>query len=80
MKLDASTKEADELEIKDDVHFVSFRLKPLIESKEYKSQKFVDPILTDLKNKMLTAIAQVNKWKRAIISQHDAEEQAKLDI
>ena len=79
MKLDASTKEADELEIKDDVHFVSSRIKSLIESKEYSEQKFADPFLAGLKNKMLTAVAQVNKWKRAIISQHDAEEQAKLE-
>ena len=79
MKLDASTKEADELEIKDDVHFVSSQIKALIELKEYSEQKFVDPILADLKNKMLTAVAQVNKWKRAIISQHDAEEKAKLE-
>ena len=79
MKLDASTKETDELEIKDDVQFVSSRIKALIESKEYSEQKFVDPILADLKNRMLTAVAQVNKWKRAIISQHDAEEQAKLE-
>ena len=28
---------------------------------------------------MLTAIAQVNKWKRAIISQHDTDELAKLE-
>ena len=79
MKLDASTKEADELEIKDDVQFVSSRIKALIESKEYSEQKFADPILADLKNKMLTAVAQVNKWKRFIISQHDAELQAKLE-
>ena len=79
MKLDASTKETDELEVKDDVHFVSSRIKALIESKEYSEQKFVDPLLADLKNKMLTAIAEVNKWKRAIISQHDAEEKAKLE-
>ena len=79
MKLDASTKETDELEVKDDVHFVSSRLKSLIESKEYSEQKFVDQILADLKNKMLTAIAKVNKWKRAIISQHEAEEKAKLE-
>ena len=79
MKLDASTKEADELEVKDDVHFVSSRIKALIESKEYSEQKFVDPLLADLKNKMLTAVAQVNKWKRAIISQHDAAEKAKLE-
>ena len=79
MKLDASTKEADELEVKDDAQFVSSRIKSLMESKEYKSQKFVDPLLADLKNKMMTAVAQVNKWKRAIISQHDAEEKAKLE-
>ena len=28
---------------------------------------------------MLRAVAQVNKWKRVIISQHDAEEQTKLE-
>ena len=78
MKLDSSTKEADELEIKDDVQFVHSRLKALIKSKEYSEQKFSDPHLVDLKNKMLTAaVAQVNKWKRAIISQHEAEEKAK---
>ena len=79
MKLDASTKEANELEIKDDIQFVASRIKTLIESKEYSEQKFLDPLLADLKNKMLAAIAQVNKWKRAIISQHDAEERAKLE-
>jgi len=79
MKLDSSTKEADELEVKDDVQFVHSRIKALIESKEYSEQKFLDPLLADLKNKMLTAVAQVNKWKRAIISQHDAQEQAKLE-
>ncbi len=79
MKLDASTKEKDELEVKEDVHFVSSRIKALIESKEYSEQKFLDPLLADLKNKMLTAITEVNKWKRAIISQHEAEEKAKLE-
>ena len=79
MKLDSSMKEADELEIKDDVQFVHSRLKALIKSKEYSEQKFADPFLAGLKNKMLTAVAQVNKWKRSIISQHDAEERAKLE-
>ena len=27
----------------------------------------------------MTAVAEVNKWKRVIISQHAAEEQAKLE-
>ena len=79
MKIDAMTKEADELEVKDDIQFVSSRIKALIESKEYSEQKFADPFLAGLKNKMLTAVAQVNKWKRSIISQHDAEERAKLE-
>ena len=79
MKLDVSTKEAEELEVKDDVHFVSSRIKALIESKEYSEQNSADPLLADLKNKMLAAVAQVNKWKRAIISQNDAEEKAKLE-
>ena len=77
--MNALTKETDELEVKDDAQFVFSRIKALMESKEYKSQKFVDPLLADLKNKMLTAVAQVNKWKRSIISQHDAEEQAKME-
>ena len=77
MKLDASTKEAAELEVKDDVHFVASRIKALIESKEYSEQNA--PLIADLKNKMLTAIAQVNKFKRAIIFQHDAELKANLE-
>ena len=32
-----------------------------------------------MRNKMLTAVAGVNKWKRVIISQHDAEEKVKLE-
>ena len=28
---------------------------------------------------MLTAIVEVNKWKRVIISQHDAEKQSRLE-
>jgi len=79
MKLDSSTKEAEELEVKDDAQFISSRIKSLMESKEYKSQNFADPLLAELKNKMLTAVAQVNKCKRAIISQHDAELQAKME-
>ena len=50
-----------------------------MESKEYAAQKFVSESLSSMRQKMLTAIAQVNKWKRAIISLHDAQEQAKLE-
>ena len=79
MKLDAIAKEKDELETKDAVQFASTHAKILIDSKEYTAQKFSSPYLLELKNKMLTAVAQVNKWKRVIISQHDAEERAKLE-
>ena len=79
MKLDAMTKEADELEIKDAVQLSSTAAKSLMDSEEYERQKFVSPNLATLKPKMLTAVAQVNRWKRFIISQHDAQEQAKLE-
>ena len=79
MKIDAMTKEADELETKDAVQIVSTAAKSLMDSKEYATQKFVSQPLLAMKTKMMTAVAQVNKWKRVIISQHDAEEQAKLE-
>lgn len=79
MKLDAMTKEADELEIKDAVQLSSAAAKSLIDSKEYKTQKFVSEYLLAKKRRMLKAVAEVNRWKRFIISQHDAEEQAKLE-
>jgi len=79
MKMDALTKEADELEVKDAVQLASTHAKELMESKEYASQKFVSKYLVAMKTKMLTAVAEVNKFKRVIISQHDAEEQAKLE-
>ena len=79
MKLDATTKESDELEIKDAVKLASSHAKELMDSNEYARQKFVSPHLSALNQKMLTALADVNKWKRIIISQHDAQEQAKLE-
>ena len=79
MKLDAIAKETEELETKDAVQLASTYAKELMESKEYVAQKFVSQHLLAMKNKMLTAVAEVNKWKRVIISQHDAEEQARLE-
>ena len=79
MKIDAMSKEANELEVKDAVQLSSTSAKSLMDSKEYKRQEFVSQYLLAMKNKMLTAITEVNKWKRVIISQHDAEEQAKLE-
>ena len=72
MKLDALTKEADELEVKDAVQLASTHAKELMDSKEYATQKFLSQYLLEMKNKTLTAVAEVNKWKRVIISQHDA--------
>ena len=63
MKIDAPTKEADELEDKDAVQLASIRAKNLMDSIEYKTQKFVSQNLLTMKNKMLDAIAQVNKWE-----------------
>ena len=79
MKMDALTKEADELEVKDAVQLASTHAKELMDSKEYAAQKFVSQHLLAMRNKMLMAVAEVNKWKRVIISHHDAEEQAKLE-
>ena len=79
MKIDAMTKEADELEVKDAVQLSSTAAKSFMDSKEYATQEFVSQYLLAMKNKMLTAVAEVNKWKRIIISQHDAEEQARLE-
>ena len=79
MKMDALTKEADELEVKDAVQIASTHAKELMESKEYATQKFVSQYLVAMRNKMLTAVAEISKWKRVIISQHDAEEKAKLE-
>ena len=79
MKIDAIAKETEEFETKDSVQISSTAAKRLMDSKEYTEQKFSSPYLLELKNKMLKAIAEVNKWKRVIISQHDAEERAKLE-
>ena len=79
MKMDALTKEADELEVKDAVQRSSTHAKELMDSKEYTAQKFVSQHLLAMREKMLKAVAEVNKWKRVIISQHDAEEKAKLE-
>ena len=47
--------------------------KKLIDSKEFLLAN------SDLKTKMFSAVAEVNKWKRILISYHDAQLQAKLE-
>ena len=50
-----------------------------MDSNEYAAQKFTSLYLSAMKQKMLTAVADVNKWKRVVISQHDAEQHAMLE-
>ena len=66
MKIDAMAKETEELEVKDAVQLSSTCAKSLMESEEYKTQEFVSEYLLAMKNKMLKAVAEVNKWKRVI--------------
>ena len=79
MKMDAIAKEKEELETKDAVQISTTKAKNLTDSQEFISQKFLSEYQQKLKAKMFTAVAEVNKWKRVIISYHDAEEQAKLE-
>ena len=79
MELDGKTSEAEETELKDDVQFVFKRVKSLMEMKEYAEQKKVSQEQQELRERMMSALRQVNKWKRLVVSQHEAEEQAKIE-
>ena len=79
MKLDEIAKEAEELETKDAVQVSSSKAKTFTDSPEFQAQKFISQYQQELKAKMFSALAEVNKWKRVIISYHDAEQQAKLE-
>ena len=79
LRLDSMAKELTELEIKDAVQFSSTKAKNFIDSEEFSSQSFDSDKLQVLRTNLLNAVAEVNKWKRVIISQHDAEEHAKLE-
>ena len=78
-KIDSLMKESEELETKDAVQISSIKAKNFIDSQEFLSQKFDSERLKNMKSKMFSAVAEVNKWKRVIISNHDAEEQTKLE-
>ena len=79
MRLDALTKETAELETKDAVQVSSIKAKKLMDSPEYSAQKNLTAKQRELRARMFTAVAEVNKWKRIIISYHDAQEQARLE-
>lgn len=78
-KTDSATKESEELETKDEVQKALMKAREFITSEEFISQKFDTQEMQELKVKVMFEIGEVNRWKRAIISQHDAEEKAKLE-
>ena len=77
LKTDSLTKEIAELETKDAVLASSMNAKKFMESDEFTSQNTDE--IQELKEKVKFAVEEVNRWKRSIISQHDAEEKAKLE-
>ena len=79
LRKDSVEKEIEELETKDSVQKVQMKAREYITSEEFLAQKFDMPQLQELKEKVKYEIREVNHWKRAIISQHDAEEKARLE-
>ena len=78
-KTDSATKEIEELETKEEVQKALMKSREFITSEDFLSQKFDTKELQELKAKVMSKIVEVNRWKRAIISQHEAEEKAKLE-
>ena len=78
-KSDSATKAIEELEIKDEVQKALIKARSFITSEDFLSQNFDSKTLPDLKAKVFFEISEVNHWNRLIISQHDAEEKAKLE-
>ena len=76
MKLDALTKDTEELETKDAVQVSSVKAKKLMDSTAHKN---LTARQKELRGRMFAAVAEVTKWKRVIISYHEAEEQARLE-
>ena len=74
MKLEALTAETEELETKDAVQHSSTKARDFIAIPKNLTQS-----QQEYRAKMFTAVAEVNKWKRVVISYRDAEEQAKLE-
>ena len=78
-KTDSAAKEIEEIETKDEVQKVLMKAREFITSEEFLSQKFDTETLRELKAKVMLEVEEVNRWKRSIISQHEAEEKAKLE-
>ena len=78
-KTDSATKEIEELETKDEVQITAVKAREFITSEDFLAQNFDTPKLQELKAKVMFEVEEVNRWKRSIISQHDAVEKAKLE-
>ena len=61
LKIDSLTKESEELDTKDAVQNSSIKAKKFIDSQEFLSQKFDSERLKNMKVKMFSAVAEVNK-------------------
>ena len=78
-KTDSAEKEIEEMETKEEVQKALLKARKFINSDDFLAQNFDSKKFQDLKEKVLFEIEEVNRWKRAIISQHNAEEKAKLE-
>ena len=74
MRLEALSEETAELATKDSVQQSSTKARDFIITPKNLTQP-----QQELRTKMFTAVAEVNKWKRVVISYRDAQEQAKLE-
>ena len=74
MKLEALSTDTEELETKDAVQNSSTQARDFIAEPKILTQP-----QQELRAKMFTAVAEVNKWKRVVISYRDAQEQARLE-
>ena len=74
MKLEALSSETEELETKDAVQQFSTKARNFIAMSKILSQP-----QQELRYKMFTAVAEVNKWKRVVISYRNAQEQSRLE-
>lgn len=75
----SAEKEIEELETKDEVQNSLKKAREFLTSDDFLSQKFDTKEMQKLKAKVIFEIAEVNRWKRSIISQHEAELKAKIE-
>ncbi|MBR1395955.1 MAG: MobA/MobL family protein, partial [Selenomonadaceae bacterium] len=76
---DSTSKNNEIQKVKDFANSSLISAKQFIDSDEYKRNSFNSKRLQFLRQDLLKSIDIVNKWKRILISRHDAEQQAKLE-